>query len=219
MLAFDICNSLLSIKNQHIKSLKEDFDVQKTALLDHKHKRELGLVGKDQEFHYKADFQTLSLPPLPDDILQTQVFEKLLLTGRPISLTTTLMQTVHNLSSSLVMRNQQIEIYKANNGASVAEYFGLPSPGQVNEIYPSLINAIYEQTDDGIFFSKLLCQDLIEHGNKIVDTFSKNFKKGVPTISKTDFSKAEKLGLMPDSGKYVDWFAMFAESKPVVTTH
>lgn len=217
MLAFGICNSLLSIKKQHIRSLKENFDVQKTALIEHKHKRESGFISKDQEFHYNADFQTLSLPPLPVDILQTQVFEKLLLVGRPISLTTTLMQTVHSLSASLVMRNQQIEGYKAKNGASVAEYFGLPLAGQVNEIYPSLINAIYEQTDDGIFFSKLLCQDLIEHGNNIVDIFKKNFKKGAPTINKTDFSKAEKLGLMPNTDKYVDWFKMFAESKTVVS--
>lgn len=212
MLAFGICNSLLSMKKQHVKSLKEDFDTQKTALLDYKHKRELGLISKDQEFYYKADFQTLSLPPLPTDILQTQVFEKLSLVGRPISLTTTLSQTVHSLSSSLAMRNQQIETYKANKGASPAEYFGLPLDGQINEIYPSLINAIYQQTEDGIFFSHLLCQDMIEHGNKIVELFNNNFKKGAPTISKTDFSKAEKLGLMPNADNYADWFTVFAQN-------
>ena len=110
------------------------------------------------------------------------------------------------------MRNQQIEIYKAKNGASVEEYFGLPLNDQINEIYPSLINAIYQQTDDGIFFSQLLCQDMIEHGNNILKLFNKNFKKGAPTISKTDFSKAEKLGLMPNVDKYADWFTMFAQN-------
>jgi hypothetical protein len=211
MLAFGICNSLLSIKKQHVKSLKEDFDTQKTALLDYKRKRELGLISKDQVFHYKADFQTLSLPPLPVDILQTQVFEKLSLVGRPISLTTTLSQTVHSLSSSLAKRNQQIETYKANDGASIEEYFGLPLNGQINEIYPSLINAIYRQTDDGIFFSQLLCRDMIEHGNMSIELFNKSFKKGAPTISKTDFSKAEKLGLMPNADNYADWITMFAK--------
>ena len=213
MLAFGICNSLLSIKKQHVKTLKEDLDSQKTALLDHKQKRELGLISRDQEFHYKADLQTLSLPPLPVDILQTQIFEKLSLEGRPISLTTTLSQTIHSLSSALAMRNQQIEIYKENKGVTPEEYFGLPLDGQVNEIYPSLINAIYQQTEDGIFFSHLLCQDMIEHGNKIVELFNKNFKKGAPTISKTDFSKAEKLGFMPNADNYADWLTAFARNK------
>ena len=212
MLAFGICNSLLSIKEQHVKPLKENFDTQKIALLDHEQKLNLGLISEDEKFHYTANFQTLSLPPLPVDILQTQVFEKLSVTGRPINLLTTLSQTVHNLSSSLAMRNQQIEIYKAKDGATAAEYFGLQLEGHINQIYPSLINAIYQQTDDGIFFSHLLCMDMIEHGNKIVELFNKNFKKGAPIINKTDFSKAEKLGLMPKADKYIDWSTAFSKN-------
>ncbi len=212
MLSFGICNSLLEIKRQHVKSLKEDFDTQKTALLEFKRKQELGLISMEQKFHYKADFQTLSLPPLPLDILQTQVFEKVSLTGRPISLTTTLMQTVHNLSESLAMRNKQIEIYKAKNGHTPAEYFGFPVDGITNEIYPSLINAIYEQTNDGIFFSKLLCHDLMEHGNMIIGLFDQKFKKGSQKISKTDFSKAEALGLMPSADNYNDWNTAFVQN-------
>ena len=214
MLSFGICNSLLEIKKQPVKPLKENFDAQKTAALEFKRKRELGLISMEQEFHYKADFQTLSLPPLPLDILQTQVFEKVSLTGRPISLTTTLMQTVHNLSESLAMRNKQIEIYKAKNGATTAEYFGFPVGGITNEIYPSLINAIYEQTNDGIFFSKLLCEDLMEHGNMIVVLFDKKFKNGSQTISKTNFSKAEALSLIPSADKYNDWNTAFVKNLP-----
>lgn len=212
MLAFGICNSLLVIKKQHIKPLKENFEAQRAALLDHKQKRDSGLISQDIEFHFTADLQTLSLPPLPVDILQTQAFEKLSLEGRPISLTTTLGQTIHNLSSSLEGRNQLIETYRANNGVSPAEYFGLPIGGQINEMYPSLINAIYQQTDEGIFFSHLLCQDMIEHGNRIVELFNKNFKKGAPKISRADFSKSEKLGLMPNADNYADWFTAFIKN-------
>ena len=209
MLAFGISNSLLSLKKQHTKTLKESFDSQKTALLDHKQKRESGLISKDTEFHFKADLQTLSLPPLPVDILQTQAFEKLSIEGRPISLVTTLSQTVHSLDTALSMRNQQIEIYKKNNGVTPAEYFGLPIDGQINEIYPSLVNAIFQYTDDGIFFSHLLCQDMIEHGNRVVESFNKAFKKGAPAVSKIDFSKAEEFGIMPNPENYTDWCAAF----------
>ena len=211
MVAFGVCNSLLSMKKQHVRSLKEDFETQKTALLDHYKNRELGKISKDEIFRFKADLQTLSLPSLPVDILQKQVFEKLSLVGRPLSLTTMLSQTVHSLSASLEKRNQLIESYKASDGFSPAQYFGLPLDGQVNQDYPSVIDAIYHQTDDGIFFSQLLCKDLVEHGNQIVDQFKKHFKKGAPTISETDFAKAEKSDLMPNADNYVDWFTMFVK--------
>lgn len=212
MIAFGVCNSLLSMKEQHVKSLKEDFETQKTGLLDHKKNRELGHISKDKEFHFTADLQTLSLPLLPVDILQRQVFEKLSLVGRPLSLTTTLSQSVHSLSASLDKRNQLIESYKAgNDGISPALYFGLPQTGQINQDYPSVIDAIYNQTDDGIFFGQLLCKDLVEHGNQIAKQFKKLFGKDAPMITEPNFGKAEKSDLMPNTDKYVDWLTMFVK--------
>lgn len=216
MLAFGICNSLLSVKRQHVKPLKEIFETQKAALLDHKQKRDSGQISKDSEFYFTADMQTLSLPPLPVEILQAQVLEKMSIEGRPISLATTLGQTIHSLRSSLELRNQLIESYRAKEGVSPAEYFGLPLTGQINEMYPASIRAIYTQTDDGIFFSHLLCHDMIDHGNRIVELFKKNFKKGAPTISKLDFSKAEQLGLMPNAEDYADWSAAFLKRTDVM---
>lgn len=214
MLAFGICNSLLSIKRQHVKALKENFDAQAAALQDYKKKRDAGLISKEAEFHFLADLQLLTLPPLPIDILQTVAFEKATLGGRPINLTTTLGQTIHNLSLSMAMRNKLIETFMATKEEIKAEeYFGLPTKGQVNEMYPSLLRAIYQQTDDGIFFSHLLAQDLIEHGNKAVEQFNKSFKKGAPKVNKADFSKAEKLGLMPSAENYADWFTSFIKSE------
>lgn len=213
MVSFGICNSLLSIKKQHVKSLKENFESQKAALLDFEKKRNERQISKDEIFNFLADFQTLSLPQLPVDILQKQVFEKLSLVGRPLSLATTLRQTVDSLSASLDKRNQLIESYKMSNAAiSAPLYFGLPQRGRINQDYPSLIDAIYRQTDDGIFFSQLLCKDLAEHGEQIAAQFKKQFGKDAPTISKCDFGKAEKDNLMPNDDNYPDWFTMFVKN-------
>jgi len=213
VVAFGICNSLLSIKKQHVKSLKEHFESQKIALLDFQKKRNLNQIGKDEVFQFLADFQTLSLPQLPVDILQKQIFEKLSLVGRPLSLTTTLAQTVDSLRASLDKRNQLIESYKKGTEAiSPALYFGLPQQGHINQDYPSVIDAIYRQTDDGIFFSQLLCKDLAEHGEQIAAQFKKTFGKNAPTISKCDFSKAEKDNLMPNADNYSDWITMFVKT-------
>ncbi len=213
MVVFGMCNSLIQMKKQHVKSLKETFETQKAALLDHLNKMQMGQISKDTIFRFSADFETLSLPQLPVDILQKQVFEKLSLVGRPLSLAITLSQTVHSLSASLEKRNQLIESYKvANASISAPLYFGLPQGGYINQDYPSLINAIYNQTDDGIFFSQLLGKDLVEHGEQIAAQFKKIFGKGAPTISKSNFGKAEKAGLMPKADNYPDWFTMFVKN-------
>lgn len=213
--AIGICNSLLSMKIQHVKSLKESFETRKTAFLAHLGKRKSGKVNKDEEFHLTYDFQTLLPPLLPLDILQRHVFEELSLVGRALSLTTTLSQTVDNLSAALKKRNQLIESYKAANTAiSPALYFGLPQNGLINQDYSSAIDAIYSQTDDGIFFSQLLSKDLVEHGNLLVRQFKKYSKKGVPIISTFDFSEEEKAGLMPNPDNYSDWFTKFVKITP-----
>lgn len=211
MLAFAICNSLLGLKKQHTKRIKEQFDAQKATLLDFHAKRNAGLVPKDEELHVACDLQTLSLEPLPIDILQQQVFDKLSVGGRALSLTTTLRQTLHGLSASLERRNKLIEAYKANEiPFSVELYFGLPlKGGNVNMDYPSSIDAIYSQTNDGIFFSRMLCDDLVEHGRAVVKKFKENFKRGALRISEPEWSKAEKAGLMPYPADYADWVTMF----------
>lgn len=77
-----------------------------------------------------------------------------------------------------------------------------------------MIDAIYNQTDDGIFFSQLLCKDLVEHGNQITVQLKKKFKKGAPRISEPDFDKAEKSDLMPNTDNYADWLTMFVKRIP-----
>lgn len=218
---FGICNSLLSLKKQHVKALKETFDAQKLDFLNHQNKVRVGEICKDQVFNFLADLQSLSLPQLPVDILQAQVFEKLSLMGRPLNLATTLSQTAHSLSESLEKRNQLIEFYKVNALARkdgfVALYFGLPQDGHINQDYASSLDAIYNQTDDGIFFSQLLCKDLVEHGEQIAARFKKKYGKDAPTINKPDFTKAETLGLMPEAENYADWAGMFVKSTGSLT--
>jgi hypothetical protein len=77
--------------------------------------------------------------------------------------------------------------------------------------YPATIDAIYSQTDDGIFFSRLLCQDLARHGQALAAQFDKSHKKRNIIINEPDFSKAEKAGLMPPAENYSDWTKMFVE--------
>ena len=219
MVAFGICNSFLGLKKQHIKSLKETFDQAKKDLEYFRNKQNKMPDRIGEVFEFQTDFQTITPLLTPTDVLQTLVFEKMSLKGRPLSLTITLTQTIYSLNDSLQNRNQLIDDYRVNSpideNVLALIYFGLPNEkGHIYKNYPDTVDAIYTQTDNCIFFSNLLWQDLVAHGEYIQKKFIKEFgKKNAPIISKPDFTKAEQDGLMPDSKNYADWTNMFITKK------
>ncbi|MDG4546588.1 MAG: hypothetical protein PQ612_10535 [Rickettsiales bacterium] len=217
MLSFGICNSFLSLKKQYVKSLKENFDKKKEELQKFQENRKVNTSDKNI-FEFQADFQTIDPLLIPTDVLQKQAFENMTLNGRPFSLVTTLIQTIHAVNSHINKRNNLIALYHANpplpNDVLVRIYFGLPDrAGNIDENYPSCIDAIYTHTDDCIQFSSMLCNDLNILGEQLKKDFDKKFGKGAPTVNKPDFSKAEKIGIMPDPKNYKDWEEMFIKAE------
>jgi hypothetical protein len=212
MIAVSIWNSLVEAKKQHIKSLKNQFDRQR-ALAQEALARQQAGQGGAYDFH--ADFRTLPILNLPLAILQAQIFEKLSLHGRPIVLTTTLIQSVDGLNTAIIKRNQLVEFYKASSlmpNQLLELYFGFRhNGGLLNQEYPDSMEAIYRKADDGIFFSAQLCNELSEHGDKISAAFKKQFGKGSPRIIKPDFSKIKEADLMPNDDNYSTWFSMFVK--------
>jgi hypothetical protein len=128
MVAFGITNTLLSVKKQHIKPLKEQFDQQRAATREALAKQQQGQAGVI-EFH--ANYLAFPALTLPLSILQTQIFEKLSLHGRPIALATTLTQSMDGLNVAIAKRNELIESYKtwwrASTGKPMTEFFSASS--------------------------------------------------------------------------------------------
>lgn len=213
-LTFGVCNSLLALKKQHVKSLKERYEAQQAKLQEFRRKRNEGEVQLDVALQCQFDMQTLQFQALPMDTLRAVVFERLSIVGRPLNLVVALTQSVQCLEDSLTKRNTLIEGYKTefakDNQGLATLYFGLPyGEGHVNLDYPGTINAIYNQTDDGIFFGNLLCKDLHEHGKQLSGVFKKKFKNDPPSISEVDFASATSL--MPDETNYADWVKAFVK--------
>ena len=217
-LAFGACNTFLALKKQHVKGIKESYDAQKASLLEFHRMRKAGQIPQDLAFEFHANMQTLQPQPLPMDTLRTVVFERLSIVGRPLNLVVSLTQTVESLTGSIEKRNSLIEGYKVefskNADLLVPLYFGMPyGEGHVNLDYPGTIDAMYSQTDDGIFFSNLLCKDLHEHGKQLADSYRKKFKSDPPRISEVDFGPPAADGMMPDENNYSDWFKAFVKKK------
>lgn len=217
MVAFSVCNSMIAIKHQHVASLYETFQRQKEELLDFKRKREAGAIPRETPFEFQADLRTLPAPLAPIKVLQNQVFERLSVTGRPLALVTTLSQTILSLATSIATRNALIERFRVADASANPEflnhYFGLPSPsGHHSTEYADTIKAIHNLTDDAIFFSHLLCGDLRDYGNTVLERYKARFKDDSQSVSKPDFSKAKEAGLLPNEANYQDWLRGFAKA-------
>ena len=210
-LTFSICNSVLSLKAQHVQRMKETHAEQKTRFLEHVARRNRG--EHVEEFRFLADWQTISSPYLPIEILQKQLFEKLSVRGRALNLVTTLAQTLETLKETFEKRNELIKGYQ-NRNLSQEElyilYFGLLyNGGHVNNEYPSSLEILFDLTNDAAFFSQLLCKDLVKHGRRLARRFKVKYGEGAPSVDKPDFFKAIASGLMPKAENYSDWLTMF----------
>lgn len=204
--SFEICNSLISLKDQHVLRLGQNYDRTRKNFHNFNANHQKGDLKKGKILEIHADFESLDPIHVPSDVLSKQVFEKISANARIHILTNTLMRTIDSLNKSISRRNEIIDNWKMkmNNDTSkfFQYYFGLPnSNGHVDQTYPDTVSAILSLTDDSIFFSRLLCEDLGKHGEKLKRTLGKK----APSISKIDFSKAAEKGLMPNPENYQDW--------------
>ena len=217
-ISFSIFNNLLSIKKQHVKDLKVKYDDQCNSLEEFKRQRVAGEIPMDEVFEFQANFFSIQTQTLPIDTLKAIVFERLSIVGRPLNLVVSLTQAIEDLKGSLMRRNSLIDDYKTKFATDkqllVNLYFGTPlGEGEVNLEYPSTVDAIYNQTDDGIYFSMLLCSDLHKHGISLSDIFKKKFRDSPPPISEVDLTTIP-VDLMPKTENYLDWDSSFKKKPP-----
>lgn len=135
----------------------------------------------------------------PVDTLQEIVLGRLSATGRALAATTALADAIRNLNNAIEKRNNLIERIKDERlpeGAKVHHfYFGMPyAEGKSNEEYGSYVKALALYTDDTIFFSIKLYEDLREHGLGIAKKYKIKFGGEAPGISHINWKKLSRKG-------------------------
>jgi hypothetical protein len=213
--AFTISNVLLAYKKQHIKPLFEMFSAKKAELAEFQKNKSAGAIPRDQTFEFVADLRTLQMPLVPLDLLERLMFEKLSIVGRPLSLTAAIAGAVGALQDVTQRRAALIELFKnlpeANRSTTFpAMYFGLPyAQGRVSTEYADILSGLHSYADDAIFFSELLCKDLMEFGEAALAKYKARVKKTKERVSVISFDEARAAGLMPDPAAYEDWLRGF----------
>lgn len=216
--AFTICNAALTFKEQVVKDVYETYNKAKGELQDFNRRRMEGRQLPDEIFIFEADFRVLHVPVVPVDVLQNQLYEKISTPIRPLAAIAALTGSLSSLTHMVNRRNLRIDdIRKMSKGEKnnlLALYFGVPyGDGHVDTGYSDAVEAIYQSTDDVIFFSELIMKDLIVYGELLLEKYRRFVKGSKETIHHCDFYKAHEKRLMPGEGNYVDWFTAFENKK------
>jgi hypothetical protein len=166
-----------------------------------------------------VDLQTLTPLALPVQNLERYVYEKIALGGRALAASADLAGSIDALEESIQVRNTVIvEIHKERDTIPdelLAErYFGLRSAhGLTDERFKASIETIYRQTDDCIFFSRILAEDLATRGDRLRRKNAWRYWFGLPKVMKADWSKVEQM--LPADKDYALWLAGF-KTQPTI---
>jgi hypothetical protein len=216
MLCFSICNRFVSLRKQIVQpmhdryvQLQQEYDEYQKALKAHRGPPAL-------VFDFRADLQTISAMKLPTEILERHVFEKISISGRALAAAVDLVGAIDGLDRSIKLRNNLIEeIQKASfpHKELLEKYLGLRTAADaIDEKFCASVDAIYRQTEDCIFFSRILADDLFEYGKKLRRRYAWKFRLGTPKLSKADWSMSERAGLIPTTEQYAAWLKGFRKT-------
>lgn len=215
VIAFAICNAGLALKKQHVLPMWELFQRERLALEAARTARAAVGGGSEEEHRVRADLRNFLPPTTAIEMLKTLVYEKISAYGRAVALLTVLDQSLVGLTKAIEKRSEWVQRFSSNEiGKDVflAYYFGMKLPsGDTNQEYPDLVFAITDYVDDIIFFSSLLCEDLMKHGEAVRMPLLKISKNGIPRVSQVDMSGPRANGLLPPQEKYSDWINAFTE--------
>ncbi|MEQ1887477.1 MAG: hypothetical protein ABL967_20640 [Bryobacteraceae bacterium] len=211
MIAFALTNAYCSLKSQQVAGVAKRYKELLDQLIAFYALQGSPTVGP-RLFQFEADLQTVNLPGTQIDSLEQMLFEKVSPPGRALLVCTSLRQATRGLSQAVEVRNSIIADLRARSplpsGLLEFVYIGLPNQqGHVDSNFRDCVVAISTQTDDCIFFSKTLMEDLVCHGKGLASKLGKN----APRVPEPDFARASADGLIPPDSQYEEWLAGYRE--------
>ncbi len=213
VVAFSLCSATINFKKQQVVDVAAEYQRSRRAFLAHQDQIARGTPPASAVFQLRADFRDLQMPLLPIETLRTQVYEKITAPSRALTLVATLAGSIDALVGVMNKRNMLIERFRKlgeRDPLLLPLYFGTSyGGGHLSTEFLDCVEGMQHLTDDIIFFSELLANDIHEHGQKTLDTYRKLEKKTKLRIATADFSNVRALGLMPDPANYDDWLNRF----------
>lgn len=212
-LCFSIANKSLSLKKQFLRPLKHAFDEAFAAHAAYIHSP-LGVFG------LQIDLRTISETEFPAAALEKILLDKCFLPGEAIATMTAVTDAVHDLKTSLKLRNDLVDEFRKNppptHEQKAARYFGIAAGDQRDERFKDNVGALYVQADDCIFFARRLSDQILSVENKL--RRRNRWKYWLPgrKLKPAIWKRAEEDGLLPLDSDYANWTRGFAKDPSIV---
>jgi hypothetical protein len=206
-LCFSIVNRAFALKRQQVRPMKQRHDEAVAAFLTHQQNGQ-GVL------ELKLDLQSLSPLKFPGDLLEKMVFEKCGVSAKGYAAAISLTGAIDDLKNATDYRNDLISDFRARNAEMnelqrIQLYVGAPSAGQVDNRFPHNIEALSQKTDDCIFFSMTLVDELLRRSDQLWARNRWKYRLGVPKLLPADWTMAKEAGLVPDETEYANWIRGF----------
>lgn len=203
--------AFLTFKEQHAKGLVKSYESQRAQAHEAAQPRQAGSPPP------KIGFVNLSMIELLRprlDLLETHALLEMTATGRILHLYSALAQTVQSLNYVIEQRNEfAAEASRLDKQELSSRLFGLPLPdGSIDDRYGHNVRAIGKLTDDCIYFSIKLMQQLESHGSRVRQLYVRRHDRNAPQVDRVRL--LEKQALLPEFRTYRRWEDALATKVP-----
>jgi hypothetical protein len=212
--AVTICNKAMALKRQHIAPMKIRYDEAKSA-----HQAEVRSPS-GRPLMVSLDLATISRSKFPDDILAKLIFEKSSIGEKGAIIAIELSTSIENLNYACDFRTRLIdEIRKepALTDEQLAQrYLGIENSGQTDARFSHSMEMLRLYTDDCIFFSKMLADELLIYGRNLRNRYRWKYRLPVGKMKGADWSMAERENLIPPPDQYANWTRVFKKRRTIL---
>jgi len=215
--AFSIFNIAIRFMRLHVKELYDEFESERSRFVEYKRMIENGEISPSVGFFTKSDMRQLHAPLIDTEVLQTQIYDRISVSGRSLALVSYMKGAQAAIEELVGRRNNLVDAFKAQlstpDGVLRPEaYYGMPLNGEIDGRYSDALAGINSHTNDLIFFSEMLCADLMEYGRQLQNRpAAANLKLKLNCVNLED---ARKAGFIPPTEPYAEFLEAFASTNP-----
>lgn len=200
LICVSIANSAMAMKRQHVMPLAQKYSC-------HIKSAESALNNEGSVLKIEMDLQKFPVPLLSTGQLEKLLFENIILSGRAFGALYALMGAKNLMKESIELRNELIEKWKSEKlppDEIIRRYFGFQDERGRDETYSNLVDSIRCYTDDVIFFSMILAEDIRAIGEKKRENFP---DRNAPTLPTMSWANDDQL--VPECSEYSAWLKGF----------
>lgn len=214
VLAWSCAEMAMSLKSQHVRSLVRNYKAQQEAA--EKANEECLTSGIPATHTVEAEMLKIAPVTIPLEALKHFVYSTNHTDAKSVSAVSMIETSLAELNHVIEMRSNIIDEFRNSDQGHEAfanKYLGLTkADGSVDNLYSSTIEAIGQYTDDLIFFSVFLGENLKLHSDQLRESLNSWREPPVKKMA-IDFSSARASGLVPENEEYANWLRGFRGMK------